>query len=130
MLCVSISFISANSVGLHSVSGPPFRAIHCRYLGCSENNLKVLRCFHVCRRRLNLLTQRTLVPLWSNRCSFTVSPWHSVILTMVRCVNFGCLPSHGTIALPFGTNTVCNFSTKLLGVNLNLCYHVVVALGN
>ena len=57
--------------------------------------------------------------------------WHSVILTMVRCVNFGSLPSHGTIVLLFGTNMVCNFSTELLGVNLNLlCTTMVVALGN
>ena len=130
MLRVSISFISADSVGLNSVSRPLFRAIHCRYLGCSLNNPKVPQCFHVCRRRLSLPTQRTLVPLWSNRRSFTVSPWHSVILMMVRCVNFGSLPSHGTIVLPFRTNTVCNFSTELLEVNLNLYYHVVVALGN
>ena len=59
-----------------------------------------------------------------------MSPWHNVILTMVRYINFGSLPSHGTIALQFGTNTVCNLCTKLLGVNLNLYYHVVVALGN
>ena len=67
--------------------------------------------------------------LWNQHFS-TVSLTHSMILTMVRCINFGSLSSHGTIVLLFGINTVCNFSTELLEVNLNLYYHVGMALGN
>ena len=130
MLCVSISSISARNVGLNSVSCLLFRAIHCRCLGCSWNNWNIPQCSHVCQLQLSLPAWHTLVPsLWNQRFS-TMSLLQSVILMMVRCINYGSLPSHGTITLLFGINTVCNVSTKLLGANLNWCYLVVVALGS
>ena len=130
MLCISISCMSVSNVGLNFVSRPLFRAINCRFLGCSWNNRKAPLCYCAYPMWLSYLTRCSLLPLSSNQHFSTMSLLPNIILTMASCINFGSLPSHGTIVFLFELNMACNFSTRMLGINLNWCYHVMVDLGN